>query len=417
VSDLEARSSGGTRWYRPSVNRWWQTGLLIAACALLATGFQSVTGVHGDDLAVYRTAGQAVLDGSNLYDESFNARLPFTYPPFAALVAVPVALGSWGAVQWGWSFVSLLMLAAIIVLSYREVPFTRKRPVVVYVGFLVLWTAASPISDHLGYGQVGLFLTLLCLIDVLARPRWIPEGVLVGIAGAVKLVPLVYIGYYVITGRWKAVAGGLAGFLGATALGLAVLPRQTIDYFGDIASLSGRVAVGDPSVFGNQSVRGMALRLLPEGLVGPAWLFACAVLGVVGIVATRRAQRLRGDLAGFTVVALLAAVVTPIAWTHHFVWLVPAVGVLLVPIKPSVGERTRTVPVWSWVAISLTAAVVLFRLPRVGADMDVPVFGFVLENSLLWASLAVVIALAAPGVSRTEPETVDAGDPKSSLQT
>ncbi len=128
---------------------WWQIGLLVAACALLATGFQSI-GVHGDDLAVYRTAGQAVLDGSNLYDELFDARLPFTYPPFAALVAVPVALGSWGAVQWGWNFVSLLMLAAIIVLSYREVPFTRKRPVVVYVGFLVLWTAASPISDHLG---------------------------------------------------------------------------------------------------------------------------------------------------------------------------------------------------------------------------------------------------------------------------
>ncbi len=240
---------------------------------------------------------------------------------------------------------------------------------------------------------------------------------LVGIAGAVKLVPLVYIGYYVITGRWKAVAGGLAGFLGATALGFAVLPRQTIDYFGDIASLSGRVAVGDPSVFGNQSVRGMALRLLPEGLVGPAWLVACAVLGVLGIVATRRAQRLRGDLAGFTVVALLAAIVTPIAWTHHFVWLVPAVGVLLVPIKSGVGEGTRSVPVWSWIAIGLTAVVVLFRLPRVGADMDIPVVGFVLENSLLWASLAVVLALAAPGVSRIEPETVDAGDPKSSLQT
>ncbi|MDJ0107470.1 glycosyl transferase, partial [Rhodococcus erythropolis] len=65
----------------------------------------------------------------------------------------------------------------------------------------------------------------------------------------------------------------------------------------------------------------------------------------------------------------------------------------------------------------LTAAVVLFRLPRVGADMDIPVVGFVLENSLLWASLAVVLALAAPGVSRTEPDTVDADDPKSSLPT
>ncbi|WP_424806745.1 glycosyltransferase 87 family protein [Rhodococcus sp. 27YEA15] len=381
------------------MSRWWQVVLLVVACALLATGFQALTGVHGDDLAVYRTAGQAVLDRSNLYDESFNARLPFTYPPFAALVAVPVALGSWGAVQWGWSFLSLLMLAAIIALSYRGVALTRRRPVAVYVGFLILWTATSPVSDHLGYGQVGLFLTLLCLVDVLARPRWLPAGVLVGIAGAVKLVPLVYLGYYLITGRWRAFAGGIAGFLGATALGFAILPQQSIDYFGHIASLSGRVAVGDPTVFGNQSVRGMELRILPDSLVSPVWLLSCLVLGAFGIWAARRAQRERGDLAGFTVVAVLAAAVTPIAWTHHFVWLVPAIGVLLTPIAGT-GAQMRAVSRWAWAATGFTFVVVLLRLPRIGSDLDVPIVGFLLENSLLWASLVVVVALAAPDFGR-----------------
>ncbi|WP_254922855.1 glycosyltransferase 87 family protein [Rhodococcus sp. OK302] len=121
--------SGGAskrRWW--AERRWWMVAMLVVLCAVLATVFQAVTGVHGDDLAVYRTAGQAVLDGSSLYDSTFNARLPFTYPPFAALVAVPIAIGTWGFVQWEWTFVSLLMLAVIIVLSYRGVPLTRKRP-------------------------------------------------------------------------------------------------------------------------------------------------------------------------------------------------------------------------------------------------------------------------------------------------
>ena len=418
MSDHDVSSGVGSRWYRPAVSgldglwtrRWWRVGVLVVVCGLLATAFQALTGVHGDDLAVYRTAGQAVLDGTNLYDGSFNARLPFTYPPFAAVVAVPVAIGTWGFMQWTWSFISLLMLAAIIVLSYRGVPLTRKRPLSVYVGFLILWTIASPISDHLGYGQVGLFLTFLCLIDVLARPKWLPEGVLVGIAGAVKLVPIVYLGYYVITGKWKAFAGGVAGFAGATAVGFAILPRASLDYFGDIASLSGRVAVGDPAVFGNQSLRGMALRVLPDAMVGPVWLAACVVLAGLGILATRRVQRLRGDLAAFTVVALLAAVVTPIAWTHHFVWLVPAVGVLLTPPR-----GRSTIPAWSWAAVALTAAVVLFRLPRVGADLDVPVVGFVLENSLLWVAFAVLVALVVPGADRNVGADASAGDPKSSL--
>lgn len=374
-------------WLR---SRWFRAALLVAACGLLATVFSAITSVHGDDLAVYRAAGQAVLHGTGLYDDTLNARLPFTYPPFAALLAVPLALGSWGFVQWGWTFLTLIMLAAVIVLSYRGVPWARKRPIPVYLGFLVAWMLTVPVSDHLGYGQVGLFLTLLCLVDVLARPRWLPEGVLVGIAGAIKLVPLVYIGYYVITGKWKAVAGAAGGFVGASLVGLLLLPRASLDYFGALGALSNEVAVGDPTVFGNQSVKGVLMRLLPAGVVDPAWIAACVVLAALGVIAVRRAQALRGSLAGFVVVALLAAAVTPIAWTHHFVWLVPAVGVLLTPPR---APAAKAQPM-AWAAIAVIFAVVLVRLPRLGAELSNPVLRFVLENSLLWATLLAVAALA-----------------------
>lgn len=375
---------------KPGFGRWLRVGVLVAACAVLATVFSAITSVHGDDLAVYRAAGQAVLHGTGLYDESLNARLPFTYPPFAALVAVPLAIGTWGFVQWGWTFVTLLALAAVIVLSYREVPWARRRPIPVYLGFLVLWILTVPVSDHLGYGQVGLLLTLLCLVDVVARPRWLPEGVLVGVAGAIKLVPLVYIGYYVITGKWRAVAGAAAGFAGASVVGLMLLPGPSIDYFSTLGALSNQVAVGDPTVFGNQSVKGVALRLLPDALVTPAWVAASVVLAVLGVVAVRRAHALRGPLAGFVVVALLAAAVTPVAWTHHFVWLIPAVGVLLTPPR---GPASARQPL-AWTAIAVIFAVVLLRLPRLGADLNLPVLQFVLENSLLWATLLAVAALA-----------------------
>ncbi len=406
ADDPSAAQSG----LNPPAHRGWLRGVVLALtlaalCALLATAFSAITAVHGDDLAVYRAAGQAVLHGTGLYDDTLNARLPFTYPPFAALVAVPLAIGTWGFVQWAWTFMSLLMLAAIIVVSYRGLPWARRRPIAVYGGFLVVWTLAVPVSDHLGYGQVGLFLTLLCLIDVLARPRWLPEGVLVGVAGAIKLVPLVYIGFYVITGKWRAVAGAVGGFAGATLLGLLVLPSQSFEYFGKLGALTNQVAVGDPTVFGNQSVHGVALRLLPEGLVGPVWLTTSALLAAIGVVAVRRAYELRGAVAGFLVVALLAAAVTPIAWTHHFVWLVPTVGILLAPPRGPAARRQLL----AWAAIAAIAAVVLFRLPRLGTDLDVPVLRFVLENSLLWGTLLAVLALATvQGVGKRDP--VNAAD-------
>src|SRR3954468_15082801 len=56
------------------------------------------------DLDVYRSGGQAVLRREPLYASLTQPPqlLPFTYPPFAALLATPLALLSWPVAQWVW---------------------------------------------------------------------------------------------------------------------------------------------------------------------------------------------------------------------------------------------------------------------------------------------------------------------------
>ena len=61
---------------------------------VLAVAAAVVGGIVGGftDLHVYRYAGQAVLDGTQVYDADDPVTgLPFTYPPFAAIVMVPLA--------------------------------------------------------------------------------------------------------------------------------------------------------------------------------------------------------------------------------------------------------------------------------------------------------------------------------------
>jgi alpha-1,2-mannosyltransferase len=369
---------------------------VVVLCAVLATAFQAVTAVHSQDLAVYRAAGRAAIDATSLYGAGFNAELPFTYPPFAAITSVPLAALPWGATQWVWTFVSLLLLSVCVHLSYRQLPLRSWRYPAL-LGVIVLWTLTQPVADHLGYGQVGMLLMALCLVDLLARPRWLPSGVLIGASAAIKLVPALFLGFFALIRDWRTVMVGVGSFAAFTVGAAALLPKDSWAYFTDVIfSLSDRVAVGDPTVFGNQSLRGALLRLLPDEPAMSVWLGLSLLVVAGGAVAAWRANRLRGPLAGFVVVALCATIITPVAWPHHFVWIIPAVAALLA----STSEDRWQVPPLCLAAALAVVVVPLARLPRIGSEFDVPVLSELLENSLLLASIAVVAALAAPIAAR-----------------
>ncbi len=288
--------------------------VLVAAAAIggaLRGGFV--------DLLVYQFGGQAVLDGASVYesDEPVTG-YPFTYPPFAAVVMVPLApLPAWFAAAL-WTGASVAALAGVVVVVRRALG--RPAP-----GWLVaLLTggalALEPVWQNLTFGQVNLLLMLAVLVDLVGpQRRW--SGVLVGIAAGVKLTPLVFVVLLVLVGRRTAAGRAVLTFVGTVAVGFVVMPGSSATYWADGLVDAGRV--GPPALAHNQSAYGALTRLLDGPPSTWLWLAVAAPLALAAIVVAvgwwRRGDRVLGTCLG--AIAMLLA--SPVSWSHHWVWAVP----------------------------------------------------------------------------------------------
>lgn len=293
------------------------------------------------DLDVYRSGGQAVLRGAPVYGFLTQPPqlLPFTYPPFAVLLAVPLALMSWIAAQWVWTALILLALVVAVRYAFAGVAARAGRWAPLVTGVLVgLCAYPMPLRDQFRFGQVDLLLVALCAADCAARrPRW-PRGLLVGLAAAVKLVPGVFIVYFLITGRRREALTATVAAVAATLGTFLVLPADSAGYWFGALFDSGRL--GSNTATTNQSIRGMLLRLyLPGPLTGALWLVCAAAVAYFGFRAARRTA-LRGDeIGGIAITGLVAVLISPVSWIHHLAWLVLVLGALLGPgtrLRPAV---------------------------------------------------------------------------------
>ena len=313
------------------------------------------------DLAVYRSAGESLLTGRPVY--SFLTEppqlLPFTYPPVAAVIAIPLALIPWVTAQWVWTVGQLVLLAVITAISFR--PLLARLGAAWPVGLGLLVAAVGwlfPIRDGIRFGQVDIALVALCLLDcVVRRPRW-PRGLLIGLAAAVKLTPLVFLPYLWLTGRRRAALVAAVSTAGFTLLAALISPMDSRDYWGSALFDSDRL--GSNTSTSNQSIRAMLLRSPLPGGVRAALLAVCVV--AVAVFGYRRARLLaeQGDeVAGVAVVGLLAVLLSPVAWIHHLAWIVLVLGVVANDLRTR-GRVLATVVVGVFYG---------FPLPWIGAHL------------------------------------------------
>ncbi|HKB31462.1 MAG TPA: glycosyltransferase 87 family protein [Streptosporangiaceae bacterium] len=310
----------------PGVLAW---AVALAAVAPLVAGYlSSRPDQRMVDLDVYRTGGVSLLHGQPIYHVLTQAPqlLPFTYPPIAAVFAVPLAMMSWPAAQAVWVALIYVPLAVTIWYAFRPLLATAGRHApVVYAGLFVVCAYLFPLRDQMRFGQVDILLVALCVADCAAvSPRW-PRGALVGLAAAVKLVPGVFIVYLWISGRRRAAATA-AGVAAAWTLGAFVLlPRDSLFYWTNAIFDSNRL--GSNTGTSNQSLRGILLRLfLPSAAPTAVWVIALVVVGAAGFVTARRVARTGGEMAGIAITGLLAVLLSPVAWIHHLAWVVVVIG-------------------------------------------------------------------------------------------
>ncbi|MHC3388248.1 glycosyltransferase 87 family protein [Streptomyces lavendulocolor] len=339
------------------------------ACLLSFAAFwmaQRAANVTMLDLSVYRAEGETVLAGGDLYAmRATSANLPTTYPPFAALLFTPLTLLGVPEMRTLATAGNLLLLLALVHLSLRLVG--RDRPgAALWAAAVLVW--CEPVWTTLRYGQINLLIAVAVLWDLTRREnsRW--AGVGIGLATAVKLTPGLFVVLLLVVGvarartygwnpwlRQAATATGV--FLGVTVASAVVLPYDSRRFWTEMIFETSRV--GRKEETANQSLNGVLARLMHTTDPGMWWLLAAVVAGVAGITVAVVAA-LRDDRPVAVVAcATTALLVSPISWSHHWVWCVPMLILL----------ATRARPAWTVGTALVFASFALWWVPHAPAPV------------------------------------------------
>ena len=322
------------------------------------------------DLAVYVGSAGVVGAGGDLYGYRTEAGLPFTYPPFAALVAEPLARVPLPLVQIAWIAATLAAALGVAVLAMRPVVERLGLPVTT-----ALLLVSTPVRSHVRFGQVGLFLVLLVAADLLRRRAH--KGWGVGLATAIKLTPGIYIAWLLAAGRWSRLRASVAWAAAATLAGVLLLWPSSPTWLS--AALWDSSRFGRNDIPGNQSVRGMLLRAFSDDANAERlWLVLAVVLVVVGIIGARRLELAGNRLAAVGTLAAASVAASPISWQHHLVWLSLPLAALVA------AGRDRLAVAW--------AVVLIAPVTTLATRIDIPVMGALLVNTCgLTAVVATVL--------------------------
>ena len=285
------------------------------------------------DLRVYRDAGLIVRQIRPLYHPRFPAplyqwpgyiNLKFTYPPFAGMVFTVLTWTSFHSLMRMSVGVNILALLATIWwtlggLGYRSG--LARAGATLLLAAPLFWI--EPVQRTLFLGQIELVLMALVVWDLFQPDRRWWKGAGIGVAAGVKLVPLIFIPYLLLTRRFRQAAVAAGTFAVTVLLGFAVLPADSRKWW-----FGGLFLQGDRTGFvgweGNQSLQGFITRL--DGSVAgakPLWLVTAAVVGVAGLVCAALLDRAGHHVAGVLGCALTGLLISPISWDHHWVWIVP----------------------------------------------------------------------------------------------
>ena len=273
------------------------------------------------DIRVYWWGGQqASAGGGGLYAP--GAPFSFTYPPFAALLFAVFAGTSIGVLRAALTTGSVAALAVLSGLSLGAAGLRRRPESVFALSAMALLT--WPVAYTLHLGEVNLIVAALIGADVLRRHDggwW--QGIGTGLAAGIKLTPLIFVAYLALTGRVRAAVTAAGVFALTVAAGFAWLPaRSRTFWLGGVFYDQSRI--GNPANPSDQSLAGAIARLAGTGDPPRTWwLLAALTVGLAGLAVAVWAHRRGHRLAGVVCCAITGLLVSPLSWTHHWVWAVP----------------------------------------------------------------------------------------------
>lgn len=391
--------------------------MMVTALGLVAgfgvTGRQLMITDFPVDMIIYREGVLAFLEGREMYAVPMyagNLALPFIYPPFGALVLVPLTIFDFISHDLAGDII-IMISSALILICLWFVLRTVMRGSVDKLGLAavtaVTWPVVlliEPVWLNAGFAQVNVIIMALVVLDLVPRRRFLPQGSLIGIAAAIKITPLAMLLYFLLRRDVRAIL--TAGISALVVTGLAALVRwdATVDYFTTVL-----LGMGTESEFGvsavyqsNSSLKGMLMRWWTSDtaldanstLTNIIWLIFALLTIVLGgwlMIALFRRDML---IDAVLVNAVIMLLISPVSWSHHWVWLT-----LLLPVLAWRCLTVLRAPVTLSALVLLWSVLVLTQPPKwwFGDSVEIHYFNAVdkfLVSDFVWLGLAVLIAWA-----------------------
>ena len=321
-----------------------------------------------NDFEVYFYGGGKVLQGGDLY--AVRDGLPFTYPPFAALLFAGLAVMGFFASSMVFIIAALAGAAVVAAWLARHyfglktwrsafADYRFRTTALVGTGAILL---LGPWRDTFVFGQINIILMGVILADFALYGkvragliRW-PAGLLIGLAAGVKLTPLAFGLYFLVRRDFKALGWMAAGFFGSIAIAWAILPQASLAFWTQILPDTGRI--GGPAYVDNLSVKGLLLHFgMPDSsLTSLVWMVLSLGLAILAALVIKWAVDVEENFIAVSATAILMLLISPVSWSHHWVWVAVALPSMAFAMHrvPSRSGRMRTAG-WIIVACSTVA--------------------------------------------------------------
>ncbi|MDQ1059718.1 alpha-1,2-mannosyltransferase [Arthrobacter globiformis] len=396
--------------------------LAVLAAAVFVASRLDAWGDKGLDFSVYWYGGRILNDAglatSGLYQPTVNwaggPELPFTYPPFAALLfsllaklpqttalllfnAAGVAVAAWvaalGVRYWnskpGWrsTFATLTFRSAL----------NRLGAVVLFLAVLNL----GPWRETLVFGQINILLLGLMAADLLSRsPHWrngVPgSGFLVGVAAGIKLTPLAFGLYFLVRKDWRGLLNMGAGFAFTVLLGWVLRPAESLSFWLEILPDTSRI--GGAGYVDNLSIKGALLHFgVPADAVNVPWLLLSVLVVGLGAAVIRTASSQGSRVVAISATALTMLLVSPVSWSHHWVWMAAVLPAFAWTLRET-PQRHRLLRWGMGAVLGVSAVVFLFSPKTIGTalgaenlDLQTPVPWIMASSAGVFCALAIMV--------------------------
>jgi alpha-1,2-mannosyltransferase len=267
----------------------------------------------------------------------------------------------------------------------------------------------EPISSNFDFGQINVVLMTLVIADCVPRRTPWPRGLLLGLGIALKLTPAVFLLYFLLRGDRRAVVTSLASVAAATLAGFVLAWHDSWQYWTRTVRNTDRI--GSASLNTNQNVAGTLARLgLGDHERFLPWVAACLLVLALTVWAARRVLRADEPVMAVICIALFGLAVSPVSWSHHWVWMLPTV---LVTTVLAWRRRNAALALLSAAGVALMVWTPIDLMPK-HHEVTAAWWRQLVGVSYLWWALAtiaaagVTIAAAIATVSVPRPSTAPA---------